>query len=336
MQSLFSPASFFVTTILYALLVLGVFSTAGIAEAQFSLTESVTINITPNFPKENDTVTAKVESASTDLNRATISWYVNGKRLIEGLGETSATFQVGASGKATSVAIIIFADTGEKIEKDLSIIPSEVDLVYESKAYTQPFYRGRTLLPVSAPVTITAIPHLKTSSGATISSKNLIYKWSDGTKVLGSLSGAGKNSVTIDGPEVYRTKNISVEVSSLDSTRQAQGSVVITPRDQKVLLYEASPLQGVLFDRPLLQAFQLAEDELTLLAVPFFFSANTRAGSGVRFTWRINDGKAEPSPDDQGLITLRPDGEGVAKISVALKGIAAYLEQAETETTLQF
>src|SRR3989344_1794163 len=155
--------------------------------------EQLAINLSPSVPGPNETVTAKAESFSTDLNRATLSWYVNGKLVAQGLGEKEIEFTTGDIGKTTTVTLSASLSSGQQIQKTLSLVPADVDLILEARSYTHPFYKGRSLPPPNAPITLVAVPHFKSTGGQRLSDRNLIYTWRDGVTVLGNLSGTGRN-----------------------------------------------------------------------------------------------------------------------------------------------
>ena len=59
-----------------------------ITHAQFQIPDSagdVVISINPANPRANQEVTVFITSSAVDLNNATISWYLNGKLLKQGI-----------------------------------------------------------------------------------------------------------------------------------------------------------------------------------------------------------------------------------------------------------
>ena len=61
-------------------------------------TGGVTIRTTPTNLGPNQFATAILESYSTDINRANISWFLNGKLEKEGVGEKTLLFKTGNLG----------------------------------------------------------------------------------------------------------------------------------------------------------------------------------------------------------------------------------------------
>src|ERR1035437_4018999 len=86
------------------ILSLGILFIAPTARAQTpqqiinNIQNNIQISITPEFPKAGDSVAVHLESFSTPLAQATISYIINGKVISHGLGLTDFTTTAGAIG----------------------------------------------------------------------------------------------------------------------------------------------------------------------------------------------------------------------------------------------
>jgi hypothetical protein len=281
-------------------------------------------------------VTITLKSYSIDVDRSTVRFTVDGKVIAEGKGEKSALFTTGPIGKLMKIRTQVTTADGVNYEETFSINPAEVDLVYESSSYAHPLYKGKRLLPPTSPVSITAIPHMKTTGGSKVDPRSLVYTWKDGTKVLASASGTGKRRLSLTGPQVYRNKQISVEVSTQDASTQAARTITLAPNASRPLVYHFDPILGLLTQQAMQGTVEIRDQEITLINIPYFFSISTRNNPSHATTWRINGEKSPSANGDANALTLRPNGEGVARITLQMQGTEAFLEQGQTTFDLKY
>lgn len=301
-----------------------------------SPTKVLTVKLTPNLPGEFQQVKAEVESFSIDLDRSTVTWFVNGKVVSEGQGIKSASFTTGALGGTNTVRVTARAADGATYSEVVSVIPADIDLVYESNTYTHPFYKGKSLLPATSAVTITALPNMKTLGGVRVDPKNLVYTWREGTRVLGNNSGSGRNTLTIDGPQVFRTLNISVEASTVDNSLRARKSISITGTSGLAALYQVHPLLGVLFDSAIPSTIRSQDDEISVIAMPYFFTAKSRNDAKLTYTWKLNGQTITNPASDSGILVLRPEGSGTARLDTQITGSGTVFERASASLNISF
>src|SRR3989344_3721715 len=187
----------------------------------------LSIKINPKNPAPNQKVTASLDFHLTDLKKANIAWYLNGKLIEKRIGKKSFEFEMGKVGSISVVSVVIDAFEGEIFQKELVIRPASVDLVANAETYTPPFYKGRSVYTQKSNVRITAIPEFINSAGQKVGSNNLVYKWQQGNSVLGEQYGVGRSSITIEGQTITRPLNITVEVSTLDDSVKAEGTILV-------------------------------------------------------------------------------------------------------------
>src|SRR3989344_6967668 len=91
------------------LFVLATFSSP-IASAQFSPpTPDVSIIAEPPLPAPNGEVRLVVERSLLDLSRANITWSVDGKTGLSGVGEKETSVTVGGAGVETKISVTVNA-----------------------------------------------------------------------------------------------------------------------------------------------------------------------------------------------------------------------------------
>jgi len=328
-------------TILQIMIAVILISSASFAHAQLS-SGLLNVSMRPAEPAAGQEVVVSLESFTYDLRTAQITWILNEKIVRQGTGAQTFVFETGKLGTASSVRVIVVTNDGQRITRSFTVRPADVDLVWEAVTYTPPFYKGKALATSKSKIKITAIPHFVLASGRRINPDDLIYTWQKDRRVLGSLSGTGKQSIIIDGPRLFESARIAVHVSSLSNTYNARDEMVIKSIDPKILFYEKHPTEGVKYEQAIGQTFTLTQEEITVRAEPYFFSGEDLSASRVIFSWTLNG-----SPIEQvsriNEATLRQEDNalsaqagGIAELSLSVENIAKILQETRKNIFLQF
>jgi hypothetical protein len=195
--------------------------------------------------------------------------------------------------------------------REVTFAPAEVHLVWEANTSVPPLYRGKALYSVGSEVTVTAFPQVVVN-GRTLSSNNLSFQWERNGNAAASQSGKGRSTLTLQGDLLKPGEDIAVDVYFGD-VLVARGSVFIPASNPLILLYPRDPLRGVLFDQALPPAISLTSKEITVQAVPYFFSNESFADGSLAYKWTLG-GRETSGPDaGQGILTLRQTGEGAGE-----------------------
>lgn len=300
--------------------------------------DALDISLAPQNPGPNTRVSIDIKNYSTDLDRATITWSLNGKQMQKAIGLTRFEFQTGALGTPSSIDIIVTTSAGKTIRKNITIRPSEIDLVWETSGYTPPFYKGRSRYVNQGFVTIVAIPNMVGKNGQKLNPKNLVYKWSVDGEVQGSDSGYGKSSYSFRGSIVPNSTEISVEASSLSDGTQAKASLELDPERPEIIIYKDDPIYGVLYNKALLGNFTMTEDEATFVSVPYFFSGKTPLVPHLEYAWSMN-GADISGVAKKNKVTLRRSGQneaGNAQVNVTAENSREILQSASYDFLVSF
>lgn len=298
-------------------------------------TGSIEVTLIPENPSEYETVQASIVSYMTDLDSAGIVWEVNGKTVKSGIGQKVVNFKVGGIGEETNLKIDIQTKEGESITKTIKISPSSVDLIWQSNSYVPPFYKGKTMFAHQDSVTVIAIPHM--TSNKEFDPTSYIYKWTQNGVALQSLSGYGKNTITIQGSIISRPIKIKVEVSSPYSYSTAYGYTTITPIDPFVLLYNKSPLYGIQFQRSIYGVNQMSSPEMTVVAEPMFFDVRYAKSANIAYKWFINGNPVNNDLTDSTQVFRPKEGtSGTSEITVKVEHIDKILQYATSKFSLGF
>ena len=322
---------------IFLLLALALFLPA-FSHAEFLTIENlITLETNPKNPASKQEVTASLESYSTDLTRATITWKKDGVVVSSGIGKKSLPFTTGTVAKTLTLIATIKTAEGAFVTKTLNIRASEVDLVLQANSHTPPFYKGKALFPPQGNSIVAAIPNLFDQRGNKISSDNLIYKWKKDYVPEGSVSGYGKDTYTFNGPIIVRPVLISVEVSSADNAETANNSILIEPSNPYVLFYENNPIYGVRYEKALGREASLFKDETTITTVPYFFNSKVVDGGLLSFSWNMNGEQIAGSKDGR-EITLRQEGAsgGTSEIFLETSNPNQILQFSTTNLKLNF
>lgn len=330
---------FFAILIIFLLPAISVNKAHGQMKAAGAIDVNDSINITtiPAFPKENDDVLIRIENFSYDLNSSEIIWALNGVIKEKGIGKKDFSFKTGKIGSVSLIKIIAKTKDGKNMEKSLVIRPAGVDMFWQADSYTPPFYKGKALYSYQSSITVVAIPNIVNSDGAKINPSSLIYKWTKDSKVLGGVSGYGKNYFSFTKSILSNSPEIEVEVMTSDKKIKASGSIVLDPIETKVLMYENSPLYGIIYEKAAINDFIMNGNEITLVAIPYFFSTDETSRQKIKYDWSMNGQNINNKQSDrQATFRNTGGGKGAARISVDLRNDERELQSAGASVVLNF
>lgn len=310
-----------------------------IVSAQFNTVgpTAISVETIPQIPGPDTQVRATVDSYGTDLNKAQISWYINGKKELSGKGEKTFDFKTGGLNSVTTLSVTVVTSTGETISKTYEIKPSSVDIIWQNDGYVPPFYKGKALYSYQNKITFIAIPHLTNDEGVELNPNNLIYKWTKNGAVVNDFSGYGKSTYTMISTIISRPIKMEVEVTSANSDVIAYSNIYVEPKDPTILMYEKNPLYGFMFEKALTGDVTLNSKEIEIAAFPYFFGTLARNTYDLPYIWKINGTKID-NDTSQISRTFRPkEGtSGLSQISVSIDNINKVLQSAKGSFNLQF
>ena len=289
--------------------------------------DAFSLSVTPQYPAPFGQATVSLVSTALDLTRATLTVLVNGKETYKG-SVRSFSVPLGKTGSATSVKITVSLD-GANHTKTLTLVPQDVSLVAEPISSAPPLYRGKPHVPLEGKVRVVALANLRDANGTTANPASYSYAWTvDGVRISNS-SGVGKSAIIIDSPLEYRTRDISVAVTSGGGTLVGGAALSLSAHRPVVRIYAIDPLQGIRYDRALSGEYAVSGAESTLFAAPFSLPTTNGAPS---IQWFINGAPAQTG----NTITLRPTGNGQGNASLSLVASAGALATALASLSLSF
>jgi len=307
------------------------------ASAQFGVggADALTLTLTPERPGAYTRVEAELESFVVDLSRSFIRWSVNGKVITEGDGEVSAVFETGAFGETTRLSVSALTFDGQVLSKTIALRPAEVQLIWQARSYTPPFYKGKALFPLQGVGTVIAVPAFPNGEGGFMNPKELIYNWSEGGEATSDGSGFGKDVFAVIGRIPIRPLVIGVDVATRDGTLNGRGEITIEAIQPVVRLYEDHPLYGLRFERALNGTFALSGKEIKVSTVPYYFETNRRGAPAISYDWSLNG--AALKSERGSAVTLRrvSDESGLSRLSLQVQHGDKMFQGSDAAVTIE-
>ena len=300
--------------------------------------EQISIEQIPTIPKPLESVSIRLTSFMTDLNKAKITWSQDGTVLLSENGATTNIIQAPASGKTSRLTITIVKENGGTVTKTIILSPADVDLIYEAQTYAHPFYKGKKLFTSESTVRFTALPNFVNSNGVTIPDKELVYTWSTNGTVVQSASGYGRNTFFFTGTLIERPTTVSVDVSAVNSSLKATQSTTIRSMQPEVLVYENNPLLGVIYEQAITIPYILNRFQVDFEAIPYFFAVSSKNDPSIKYEWFINNTRVTSKSPQENYLLLQntQNNEGTAVISARVSHIQSILQNTRTALELQF
>lgn len=289
------------------------------------------IQIVPNFPAAGANVLVTAQNVLNG-DAFTYSWTVNGEVVEQGIGRNSIVVTVGGVGEETTVSVTITDGAITVGGTSRTIVPAELDLVWEAETYTPSFYVGRPLATGASPVSVTAVPNLR-ENGVRISESELVYEWFVDNSRSPVRSGYGLNTVSITPPSFSAPFTVLVNAKTQSGAVAVQSSVEITPRAPEIVLYEKTPLLGTLFNRAITNSVTLFDEEITVGLFPLYITNPDRPA----YSWEVDGSPVEPGETPREL-TLRKTGPGSGRFTIktSLETAGSLFERASKSFILTF
>lgn len=202
-----------------------------------------------------------------------------------------------------------------------------VDLFWQGTGYSMPFYKGRVSWTKLGDVLFMAVPQNLGNS------TSLNYRWSKDGTVLGSLSGAGKNTLRLSDSAFSRSTAVMVEIMDGEGNTLASNSATLTPTDGRVLIYENNPLYGYLFHHEAGEGYRMDGKEVAFAAFPLGFNSG-RFSSDLAYRW--TSPAAQPQTGPFVSYSAPESATGQALINLRVTSEKYFTQSGERKFTLLF
>src|SRR3989344_1682977 len=279
----------------------------------------LTLSISPQYPSPNAAVHMEAQSNSVDLDTLDVSWYKDGEKIGGGAGVKEIDVVAGALGSEVAIEVVAREDGFAVASAQARIVPTEVDLLFESDSYVPPFYKGRAMPSAGTLLHLEAIPRFKRTDGSLVASDGIIFTWKRGGSVIRSASGRGTASASLDSPGLFGTDLISVEARTPDGKFSGSASTRVASTEPRLLLYKDHPLFGVMYHQALVAQNFIPETEMSFAAVPYFAEARGANDGRLVYAWRVNGNDIANDSERPSQITINAErSSGNALIELAL------------------
>lgn len=292
--------------------------------------EDVSLSINPKQPSANETVNASLSSYVTDLNKALISWSLNGQTVVKNVGEKNFTFKTGANGFQTVIDVKIDTPAGFSINKQVTINPANIDLLWEAyDSYVPPFYKGKALISSESLVKAVALLNSNQSNGAS-------YNWKVDSKNKIDSSGYGKNFYILKKSYLDKTNTITVTASNLSGDNLGSGKIDIGTGIPKIVFYKKDPDLGTKWGEALENGFLINQKGETIVVEPYFVSPKKLSSSDLNLTWILGT-SAIATPEIKNELNIKPESSnGSSKIQVSIENIKKMFLSISKEINVNF
>lgn len=285
------------------------------------------ITLIPTNPQPQQNTIARVTTIDGNINRANLSWFLNGEPLDAGVGKTQVNFVTPPAGNVVVLSVEGALD-GLRGTASLTVIPGQVDVFWEAiDSYTPPFYKGKAIPSAMANIRVVAVP-------SALAPRSLAYQWERNDTVLQGSSGAGRNSITIKNTELIVTENIKVSVDS--SQFQGENRIQITPRIPSIVVYPKN--EGFIdYSRGSNETFPFPNTGTTLRIEPYFFSmVSQRVQDNLRFLYTFNGEDYIPEGRVHEIALSTPETRGTSRLDIEIESIREALQNARRRITIFF
>ncbi len=324
----------------YKFILLSLLVISGVLFSSFALaisSSSINVDVAPPSPAPGENVTITLSSYAANLDSVSISWFVNGKSVLSGVGKKTYSITAGAAGSRIQVVAKVMLPDGE-IDKSVTIAPAEMVLLWQATdSYVPPFYKGKTLLGEESEIKVVALPEIKIGTSLA-NPKNMTYSWQKDYTNVADASGYAKNSYTFINDYLDATNNVSVTASTLDQIYSSQSNINITATQPQISFYKKDLSLGTLWETALGNGHTIMGNEI-VVAAPYFVSPKNLRMPNLTFSWFINDIAVSISSGFQKeMIPLKVEAgtSGVSKLRAQVENTDKLSGTVSREISVQF
>jgi hypothetical protein len=291
-----------------------------------SLSPDFSITTIPANPTPGQSIILQVESYSSDLTQATISWRYNGAVIASGIGKTRISSTAPQSGSTALISASVTV-AGVSSTTALSLQPASVDLLWEAvDSYTPPFYKGKALLAPNGWVRTTAIPTVSAP-------KNVSYEWTRTDSVVTDASGYNRNSMIFKNESLKSQEFIAVTATS--GAFSGTSSAILTPVAPRLITYQNK--EGLVdYANGYADTIRTTNSGITLRFEPYFFSVPTTVSKNLLFDIKNGDNTIYGDTPINDLSLSAPETRGESDLDITIHTVLYSLQNIVTRFKIIF
>ena len=297
---------------------------------------SILVDVIPPSPAPYEDVSITLSSYGSDLDSVSISWSVNGKTVLSGIGKKAFLLKAPAAGSEATVVALISLPEGS-IEKRIIIRPAVMVLLYQANdSYVPPFYRGKALPTPDSEIKVVAMPEVR-SGGKFVNSKNMTYAWKKDYSNDQEASGYGKNFFLYTNDYLEGSNTVSVEASTVDQSYSSEASINIGTVESKILFYKNDTTLGTIWGKTLVDPHKISGTEI-VEAIPYFISPKELENPTLKWSWSINNNSVGTQSYKKNLMPLRAESgtSGISLLKLTIENQYRIFQTATKEINIEF
>ncbi len=299
--------------------------------------DDIFIDMTPDNPAPNENVTISLSSYSYNLNITKITWYLNGKKTLEGIGKKTFSTTAGSLSTDNNVTVHLALSDGD-VDLKIKVKGNNMVMLYQAlDSYVPPFYRGKALPSLDSKIKVVAMPEIM-SSGKLVDPNNMNYAWKiDYYTNDVDQSGYGKNYYIYTNDYLDRVNNIEATVSTIDQNYSTKNNINIEASTPKIVFYKKDTKLGTLWENAIPNNYQMTEDTV-LEADPYFISPKNPMNPILSWTWSVNDSPVYLDSIVKNIIPLKITAgvSGSAKVNVEINNKYKFFQTTKKELYINF
>lgn len=298
--------------------------------------EDLSIEIYPKTPGSHTPTTITISSYSDYVDTASISWYLDNKLILSGVGKKNFVFTTGEIGSTSLIRLVIAPERGISTTKELRISPTGMDILWQATdSVVPPMYRGKALPASEAKIRFVAIPEIKKTDGTLAGQYDLLYRFNHNNEGVSANSGYGNNSIDIDANYLNKNERVEVTATTRDGSITATNTATVRTGNPFVVWYPMSPLYGPLFDRSISGEYKVTNSAVSVVALPYFFSPKNPSSNRLEYSWELNGNKIDTPSLPNTLFLQRNNSEtGRAIVNVIISNVDSLFQEASSSLNL--
>jgi hypothetical protein len=297
---------------------------------------TILVDMVPSNPSPYEDVSITLNSYANDLDSVPITWFVNNKSVLSGIGKKKLLTKAGAAGSETMVVVTISLPEGN-VETRMTIRPSGMILLWQANdSYVPPFYRGKALPTLDSEIKVVAMPEIKVGASF-INPRSMTYAWKKDYANEVDGSGYGKNSFLYINDYLETANTISVTASTTDQKYSAESNVNIGAIQPKILFYKNDNTFGTMWNKALTDPYRLEGAEI-VVAAPYFISPKDIRTPTLLWSWFINGSMVNVQGFKKNFMPLQVGSatSGTSTLKLQIENQYKIFQTVEKEISIEF
>lgn len=239
----------------------------------------------PENPREGQELKLTLVSDKYDMDKATVTWTVDGQVADQGVGRKTFTMKAPTNGIGQIVVARVEQEGYDYSEIERVVEANTNFILYEgADSYVPSFYKGRRLPPKEGTIRAGFFSFKDGSIVGLNDGSSANYTWNINGEDNKGLSGDNK---VINNILTRVTDNsLRVKITRDDgSVNRKYSEITIPLQKPEVIVYKTDENKYL---KQVLGTTEVAK-VIYLLVEPFFFSAPDKRNTDLKYTWKIND-----------------------------------------------